>query len=103
VNAHIGVPEEERASRQRLLIDVEIRLRTGFSEMNDDVSRTVDYDQLAKEIVEVSEAKSRRLIETLAADVMAVVMGNKLVDSAHIEIRKFILKHTEYVAVHLDS
>lgn len=97
----IGVPEEERRAAQRLLIDVEVVPAIPFDELDDDIRRAVDYFELSRRIKAVAETGERRLIETLAADVIEAGFEDSKIDSVRVRIRKFILPDTEWVAVEL--
>lgn len=99
VDVFIGVPDEERASAQRILIDVTIEPLTSFEDLNDDLTLTVDYDAASRRITAEATARPRRLIETLAADLTALVMREFPAQAVTMEIRKFILPNTDHVAV----
>jgi dihydroneopterin aldolase len=99
VECHVGVPDEERAHAQRLLIDVILVPRVAFADLQDDLAHTADYDAAARRIAAVATERPRRLIETLAADLVDMLLGEFPLTSAEVEIRKFILPQTEYVAV----
>jgi dihydroneopterin aldolase len=101
VSTFIGVPDEERAVPQELLVTVRITVATGFAEMADEISRTLDYAALAVELQQLAAARPRRLIETLAADVAARVLDFQEAVSVEVMVEKFILPDTECVAVHL--
>ncbi len=99
VEIFIGVPDEERATSQKVLIDVTIEPLTAFEELHDDLSLTVDYDAASRRLVAVATERPRRLIETLAADLTATLIAEFPAHSATVEIRKFILPNTDHVAV----
>lgn len=99
VEARVGVPDAERAQPQRLLIDAILEPRIPFAELGDAIDQTADYDLAAREIAAVAAARPRHLIETLAADLAAMLVEKFPLRSAEIEVRKFILPQAEYVAV----
>lgn len=99
IDVFIGVPDEERATAQKILIDVTIEPLTAFEDLNDDLSLTVDYDAASRRLVAVATERPRRLIETLAADLTAVLIEEYPARKATVEIRKFILPNTDHVAV----
>jgi dihydroneopterin aldolase len=96
---HVGVPDEELAVPQRLLVDVILCPKVGFDSLGDDISATVDYDAVCHRLMALASSKPRRLIETLAADMAHAVLKEFAVVSVTIEIRKFILEQTEFVGV----
>jgi dihydroneopterin aldolase len=99
VECHVGVPDEERSQRQHLLIDATLTPRTAFDDLDDDIVQTADYDLAARRISAVAKARPRRLIETLAAELADMLLAEFPLTHAEVEIRKFILPDTEYVAV----
>jgi FolB domain-containing protein len=101
VRTFIGVPEEERADAQELLLTVRIVPRSDFAAMADQIDRTIDYAALAAEIQALALAKPRRLIETLADDVADHVLANPAASGVEVMVEKFILPDTECVAVSL--
>lgn len=99
VTAVIGVPEAERSAPQRLLINAVLTPEVPFSELGDDITRTVDYDAAARRIVVLAAERERRLIETLAVEIAEMLVREFPATKADVEVRKFILPQTEYVAV----
>ncbi|WP_367872511.1 dihydroneopterin aldolase [Luteolibacter sp. Populi] len=101
VKTRIGVPEEERAAVQELLVTVRIKPRLDFAAMGDEIGKTIDYAALAAAIQELAMEKPRRLIETLAEDVASLVLTDPGAAAVEVTVEKFILPDTECVAVHL--
>jgi dihydroneopterin aldolase len=99
VQACVGVPDEERSRPQRLLIDVVMCPHIPFADLQDDITLTADYDAAARRIAAFAAERPRRLIETLAGEIAGMLLAEFPLDSAEVEIRKFILPETEYVAV----
>lgn len=101
VKTFIGVPDEERAGLQELLVTVRIGTHTAFSDTADDIGRTIDYAALAEGLKALALAKPRKLIETLASDIADHVLEHPLAASVAVTVEKFILPDTECVAVML--
>lgn len=101
VKTHIGVPDEERAEPQELLVTVKVVPRVAFSAAGDDIEQTIDYAALAEGLKVLALAKPRNLIETLASDIADLVLGHPLAASVEVTVEKFILPDTECVAVRL--
>lgn len=101
VNTRIGVPDEERAEIQTLFVTVRMVSSQGFVALADDVLRTVDYYAVACQIQALAAAKPRRLIETLATDIVEMLFENHPLRRVDITVEKHILPDTECVAVHL--
>ena len=102
VATHIGVPEEERANSQTVLVTVKLTPAQNFAGLADEISRTVDYYQISLEIETLAAARPRRLIETLATDIASHLLGHHPLAHVAITIEKHILPNTECVAVHLE-
>lgn len=101
VHFRVGVPDDERARPQRLLISVELDLDTTHAAATDDLAHTVDYFSLAQRVRELGTNREWRLIEKLASDVATLAMSDPRVQAARVEVRKFILPDTRYVAVRI--
>jgi len=99
VLAFIGVPEEERASAQELAIDITLEPNTPFAALGDDLAKTVDYAAVAARVSSIVDERPRCLIETLASDIVRSLLAEFPARAATVEIRKFILPNTDYVAV----
>ena len=102
VSTLIGVPEEERAISQIVLVTVKMTPSQNFDGLADEISRTVDYYQISLEIETLAASRPRRLIETLATDIASHLLGNYPLAHVAITIEKHILPNTECVAVHLE-
>ena len=102
VSTHIGVPDEERAEPQILLVTIRMVSSQGFDELADDISRTIDYYAVSLEIEALAAAKPRKLIETLIVDIADHLLGNHPLRKVAVTIEKHILPNTECVAVHLE-
>ncbi len=102
VETHIGVPDEERAALQTLLVTLRLTPSQGFRGLRDDISRTVDYHAVAVEIAALAGDKPRRLIETLALEIADHLLGRHPLRHVAVTIEKHILPETECVAVHLE-
>ena len=100
VQARIGVPDEERAQPQRLVLDVV--LESDFRGLGDDISRTTDYAAAAEWLRAECARCEVRLVETLAEDLTAGLLERfPRVSAATIGIRKFILPDTRDVSVRI--
>lgn len=102
VECHIGVPDEERASPQTLLVTVRMEPELAFDGLDDEISRTIDYYQVALELESLAAARPRRLIETLATEIAAHLLENHPLQRVAISIEKHILPNTQCVAVHIE-
>ena len=102
VSTFIGVPDEERAALQTLLVTIRMTPSQGFDGLADEISRTIDYFAISREIEVLAAVRPRRLIETLATDIAGHLLENHPLRHVAISIEKHILPNTECVAVHLE-
>ncbi len=102
VSTHIGVPDDERAEPQNLLVTLVMTPGQNFDGLADEISRTIDYYAVSLEIEALAAARPRRLIETLATDIAAHLLENHPLAKVAITIEKHILPNTECVAVHIE-
>ncbi|MFM8965697.1 MAG: dihydroneopterin aldolase, partial [Actinomycetota bacterium] len=61
-----GVLEQEKLTPQPFIVDIELELDLEKAAEEDDLSKTVDYDAVAKLVAEVIKGPSLNLIEALA-------------------------------------
>ena len=99
VTAHIGVPDEERASAQTVAITIRFRIFERFADLGDDFARTVDYSAVASEISAFVAAGKYRLIETLVTQLADHLMVKFNLGYLEIELKKFVVPETGHVSV----
>jgi len=101
LSAHIGVPEEERQAPQRLTVHLTLQPQRAFHDLGDDIANTVDYFAVAKSVQALAREHPRRLLETLADEIAMHILGRFAVEAVEVELRKYILPDTAFVAVKL--
>ncbi len=99
--ARVGVSEDERAAPQRLTVSLTLQPRHRFVELADDLARTVDYAAVCAEVERFIAGREDKLIETLAQKIADHLLERFTVVRVEVELRKFILPQTKYVAVRL--
>jgi dihydroneopterin aldolase len=67
----------------------------------DDLLATADYAEVARLVREIAVVKPRNLVEALAEELAQAILSRKLADSVTVEVRKFSLPKTRFVAVRL--
>src|SRR6185312_12790405 len=97
----VGVPEQERASPQRLLITVEMTHNVSAAAGSDDLTKTIDYHAVTQRLLRFGDGRSWKLIEKLAADIAGMILAEFMPDSVTVEVRKFIIPEARHVAVRL--
>ncbi len=99
VSAHVGVPEEERAKAQALAITVRFRTFGRFQDLNDDLSKTVDYSAVASEISRFVSESKYSLIETLVSQLADHMVRKFPLAYLELELKKFVLPDSNHVSV----
>jgi dihydroneopterin aldolase len=99
VRAHIGVPDAERASAQRLTFNVMIWPARPIQDLHDDIGRAVDYARVCADLQNFVEERRDKLIETLADAVATHLLEAFEIRKITIELRKYILPETKFVSV----
>ena len=88
IRAHIGVTAEERATEQKLLVNVDIELDSRRAGGSDDVKDTINYSTIAASIKELA-MQPRKTIENLAECIAATVMEHPAVKAVVVKVTKF--------------
>ena len=97
--ARIGVTAEERAEPQRVVLCATLRPRRSFAEMSDDLRRTVNYAEVCQQMEQLVEERADLLLETLADAMARQLLARFEITRVELELRKFVLPQTKYVAV----
>lgn len=101
LSSFIGVPDAERAEAQRLTVNLVLEPMRGFSALDDAIANTVDYFRVCEVVKALSLARPRHLIETLAGEIAATLLERFALGAVEVELRKYILPDTAFVAVRL--
>lgn len=99
---HVGVPDEERAQAQRLLLNVELAGDFSTAAIHDDVRATIDYHAVTQRLLRLGEGRSWRLIESLAVEIADLVLREFHPRAVSVEVKKFIIPQARYVSVHVE-
>ena len=99
VFAHIGVPDEERASAQRLIISLTLWPGRSMRDLGDDIACAVNYAAVCDEVKEFVGQRKDKLIETLANALALHLLEVFEIRRIAIELRKYILPEVEFVSV----
>jgi dihydroneopterin aldolase len=101
LESRIGVTAEERALPQRLTVSLVMEPARGFNGLSDQIERTVDYAAVCETVKRLAGAGERNLIETLAEEIAVQILKGFDVSGLTIELRKYVLPVTEFVAVRI--
>lgn len=75
VECTIGVTERERATKQRVLVNVKLKVDFSRVAVSDAIQDSVDYRLVARRVVAEVEKSSVQLIETLAAQLGRTILA----------------------------
>ena len=95
---HVGVPEEERAEAQRLVVSVAMEVDTAKAEQTDDVLDTVDYFAVSQRLLGFGEGRSWKLIERLSAEIADMILADYAPLSVEVEVKKYVIPEARYVS-----
>lgn len=99
VFAHIGVPDEERAAAQRLTFHLTLWPARQMDELNDDISRAIDYANVCADVKRFIEPRRDKLVETMANSLAMHLLEAFEIQRVSVELRKYILPEVEFVSV----
>jgi 7,8-dihydroneopterin aldolase/epimerase/oxygenase len=95
----VGVPDEERARPQRLLLTVEMEFDFSAAAKSDSIADTIDYFAVTQRLLKFGEGKNWKLIEKLAADICEMILAEFRPQSVSVEVKKFVISQARYVSV----
>lgn len=95
----VGVPDEERAKPQRLLLTIEMQFDFSAAARSDSIADTIDYFAVSQRLLKFGDGKSWKLIETLAADVRKMILSEFKPEHISVEVKKFPIPQARYVSV----
>jgi dihydroneopterin aldolase len=98
----IGVPPEERLQPQRITVSLTLEPKRGFTLLGDSIENTVDYAQVCWMVESICTERPRLLIETLAHEIGERLLQIFPLRRIEVELRKFILPNTKFVAVKVE-
>jgi dihydroneopterin aldolase len=96
---HVGVPAEERAKAQRLLLSLEITHDFTRATASDSIADTIDYHAVCQRLLNLGNGREWKLIESLAAEIGEILLNEYKVKTVSVQVKKFIIPQARYVAV----
>lgn len=85
---HHGVLAHERRDGQEFVVDVAMTLDLRPAGRSDDLARTVNYAEVAGDVVAVLTGPPRDLIETVAEEIAARTLARPLVEAVEVTVHK---------------
>jgi FolB domain-containing protein len=96
---HVGVPDQERVEAQRLLLTVDMNLDFSSAAVSDRIEKTIDYHEVAQDMLKFGEGRSWKLIEKVATNIADHVLAKYKPQSVSVELKKFALPQAHHVSV----
>ena len=95
----VGVPDQERAKPQKLLCTAVFPV-PNFKKaaQTDNLEHTINYYDLSQLLRRTAQAKERKLIETLAADLAQSTFAAFPIPWIDLELKKFILPEIRHIS-----
>lgn len=88
VRTRVGWSEEERATPQYVVVDLDVERDLAAAAASDDLGDTLDYASLVAEVAAHVEAREVRLLERLAGEIAELVSAKIGVKSVTVEMAK---------------
>ena len=98
----VGVPNEERAQPQRLLLDIQLYLDFRPAAATDDLTKTINYFAVTQQLLKFGEGREWKLIEKLAEDLATALLTTYRPNRVRIEVKKFIIPQTKFISVAIE-
>jgi FolB domain-containing protein len=95
----VGVPDEERANPQRLLLTVDMTFDFSVAAVSDRITKTIDYHAVTQMLLQYGKGRNWKLIEKVAVSVADAVMAEFKPEAVTVEVKKFSIPQAAYVSV----
>ena len=86
--ASVGVYENEKQNKQRIIINVELLLSNDTEPKQDNLEATQDYSQFRKCLIDIIRSQHFQLLEVLVEKIHSTLMINSYVLGAKVNISK---------------
>lgn len=88
INAIIGIHEQEKTSKQPLIIDLTVYFDSKSAIETDNINDVVDYYDMSSDLINFVSNSKCELIETLSCKILERVLSNKKIKKAILSITK---------------
>ena len=88
MQAFVGVYENEKQNKQRIIVNVELLLSNDTEPKQDNLEATQDYSQFRKCLIDIIESQHFHLLEVLVEKAHSKLMRNSYVIGVKIKISK---------------
>lgn len=88
LRGRIGVTADERSNDQPLVVSIAARMDTRAASTTDDISATLDYEEVVREISKIVSSEEYQLVETLADRIARTILERPFVEDVWVRIAK---------------
>jgi len=88
MKASVGVYENEKKNKQRIIVNVELLLSNDTEPKQDNLEATQDYSQFRKCLIDIIQSQHFQLLEVLVEKIHSTLMINSYVLGAKVNISK---------------
>ncbi len=88
IQASVGVYEQEKQHKQKIIVNVEILLSNDSEPKKDNLKSTQDYSQFRKCLIDIIQSQHFQLLEILVEKMHSTLMINSYVIGAKVKISK---------------
>lgn len=84
----IGTNDQERKTPQEIVVNIELDVDAAATAKTDDLNDAVDYANICQQITRNAAEWKFFLIEKLAAEILKIIITDKRILSASVEVEK---------------
>jgi FolB domain-containing protein len=95
----VGVPDEERAKPQRLLLTVDMNYDFSAAAIGDRIEKTINYQRVAEKLFKFGDGRNWKLLEKLVTNLADMILNEFKPQSVFVEAKKFPIPQARYVSV----
>ena len=88
LRGRIGVTADERSQDQPLVVSIAARLDTRAASITDDLTATLDYEEVVRQISKIVSSEAYSLIETLADRIARTILEHQYVEDVWVRVAK---------------
>ena len=88
IKASVGVYENEKQNKQKIIVNVELLLSNDSEPKFDNLESTQDYSQFRKCLIDIIQSQHFQLLELLVEKIHSTLMVNNFVIGAKVNISK---------------
>jgi dihydroneopterin aldolase len=88
LRGRIGVTADERSHDQPLIVSIAARMDTRAASTTDDLTATLDYEEVVRQISKIVSSEEYQLVETLADRVARTILEHPFVEDVWVRIAK---------------